>query len=75
MWTDHLGADYGFGFQVTEGASGKVVGHGGGFDGINYNLDIFLDSGYIVAVMSNTDRGASPVAAKIASFLGRIGPN
>ena len=72
MWTDHLGADYGFGFQVTEGAAGKVVGHGGGFDGINSNLDIFLDSGYIVAVMSNTDRGASPVATKISGFLGRV---
>jgi CubicO group peptidase (beta-lactamase class C family) len=72
MWTDHLGADYGFGFSVAEGAAGKVVGHGGGFDGINSNLDIFLGSGYIVAVMSNTDRGASPVAAKIAGFLGRL---
>jgi len=72
MWTDHLGANYGCGFSVTEGAAGKVVGHGGGFDGINSNLDIFLDSAYIVAVMSNTDRGASPVAAKIAGFLGRV---
>jgi CubicO group peptidase (beta-lactamase class C family) len=73
MWTDHLGADYGFGFQVTEGDAGKVVGHGGGFDGINSNLDIFLDSGYIVAVMSNTDGGASPVARKIGRLLGRVG--
>ena len=62
------------GFSVSRGAAGKVVGHGGGFDGINSNLDIFVDSGYIVAVMSNTDRGASPVAAKIAAFLGRVGP-
>jgi hypothetical protein len=58
---------------VTEGDAGKVVGHGGGFDGINSNLDIFLDSGYIVAVMSNTDRGASPVARKIGRLLGRAG--
>ena len=72
MWTDHLGANYGYGFNVTTGAAGKVVGHGGGFDGINSNLDIYLDSGYIVAVMSNTDRGASPVAAKIGGFLGRV---
>jgi CubicO group peptidase (beta-lactamase class C family) len=72
MWTDHLGASYGYGFSVATGAAGKVVGHGGGFDGINSNLDIFLDRGYIVAVMSNTDRGASPVAAKIAGFLGRL---
>jgi len=72
MWTDHLGANYGYGFSVTTGAAGKVVGHAGGFDGINSNLDIFLDSGYIVVVMSNTDRDASPVAAKIGGFLGRV---
>jgi CubicO group peptidase (beta-lactamase class C family) len=72
MWTDHLGASYGYGFSVATGAAGKVVGHGGGFPGINSNLDIYLDSGYIVAVMSNTDRGASPVAAKIGGFLGRV---
>jgi CubicO group peptidase (beta-lactamase class C family) len=72
MWTDHLGANYGFGFSVATGAAGKVVGHGGGFDGINSNLDIFLDAGYVVAVMSNSDRGASPVASKIAGFLGRV---
>ena len=72
MWTDHLGANYGFGFRVATEAAGKVVGHGGGFPGINSNLDIYLDSGYIVAVMSNTDRGASPVAAKIGGFLGRV---
>ena len=72
MWTDHLGANYGYGFSVTTSAAGKVVGHGGGFDGINSNLDIYLDSGYVVAVMSNTDRGASPVASKIGAFLARI---
>jgi CubicO group peptidase (beta-lactamase class C family) len=72
MWTDQLGANYGYGFSVATGAAGKVVGHGGGFDGINSNLDIYLDSGYIVAVMSNTDRGASPVASKIGGFLGRV---
>ena len=72
MWTDHLGANYGYGFSVATGAAGKVVGHGGGFPGINSNLDIYLDSGYIVAVMSNTDRGAGPVAAKIGELLGRV---
>jgi len=72
MWTDQLKANYGYGFSVSEGPAGKVVGHGGGFDGINSNLDIYLDSSYIVAVMSNTDRGASPVAAKISGFLARV---
>jgi CubicO group peptidase (beta-lactamase class C family) len=72
MWTDHLGADYGYGFSVSEGPEGKVVGHAGGFDGINSDLSVYLKPGYIVAVMSNTDRGANPVAAKIGALLGRV---
>jgi len=45
------------------------VGHSGGFDGINSNLDIFVDTGYIVAVMSNISNGASPLARKIQILL------
>jgi hypothetical protein len=49
-----------------------VVGHSGGFPGINANLDIFLDRGYVVAVLSNYDRGASPVAEKIRQLMARV---
>ena len=72
MWKDHSGEYYGYGFSVEEGPNGKVVGHGGGFDGINSNLDIYLDRGYIVAVMSNIDRGASPVAQKVGQLFSRV---
>ena len=72
LWKDHLGANYGYGFGITEGPYGKVVGHSGGFSGINGNLDIFLDKGYIVAVLSNIDRGATPVADKINQLIARV---
>ena len=72
MWNDYAGANYGYGFGVDKTASGLVVGHGGGFSGINSNLDIFVDKGYIVAVMSNVDMGASPLANKIARLLHRV---
>ncbi len=72
MWTDFKGANYGYGFGVNQGPAGKVVGHSGGFSGINSELDIYVDSGYIVAVMSNVDNGASPLAARIGSILARI---
>jgi CubicO group peptidase (beta-lactamase class C family) len=72
MWTDFKGADYGYGFAVAQGPGGKVVGHSGGFDGINSQLDIYVDSGYIVAVMSNIDNGASPLANKIGRTLARV---
>jgi hypothetical protein len=34
-------------------------------------LDMFLDSRYKAAVMSNYDRGATPVQNKIRELLGR----
>jgi CubicO group peptidase (beta-lactamase class C family) len=71
MWKDHSGESYGYGFRIDDGSLGKVVGHSGGFSGINANLDIFVDSGYIVAVMTNYDRAASPVARKIKTLLER----
>ncbi|HVP90265.1 MAG TPA: serine hydrolase domain-containing protein [Terriglobales bacterium] len=72
MWTDAKGANYGYGFTVAQGPGGKVVGHSGGFDGINSELDIYVDSGYVVAVMSNYDNGASPLAARIGRALARV---
>jgi len=71
MWKDYSGEFYGYGFRIDDGPLGKVVGHSGGFSGINANLDIFVDAGYIVAVMTNYDRAASPVASKIKKLLER----
>ncbi len=69
MWKDYSGEFYGYGFRLDDGPLGKVVGHSGGFAGINANLDIFVNAGYIVAVMTNYDRAASPVARKIKNLL------
>lgn len=69
MWTPHSEAGYGYGFQIDQGPGGRSVGHGGGFPGLNSNLQIFLDSGYIIVVMSNYDMGASPVARHLESKL------
>jgi hypothetical protein len=44
-----------------------------GLNRINVQPDIYLDSGYIVAIMSNVDMGASPFARKIKELLGRVG--
>lgn len=72
LWTDVKGESYGYGFAVEQGSDGKVVGHSGGFPGINSQLDIHLGSGYIVAVMSNHGGGASPLAEKIGRILARV---
>jgi CubicO group peptidase (beta-lactamase class C family) len=73
LWTDHNDHGYGYGFSIGDGGAGRVVGHGGGFAGINANLDIFVDRGYVAAVMTNYDRAASPVATRIGELIARIG--
>ena len=68
----HPGEKYGYGFaeQVVNGH--RVVGHGGGFSGINSQLDIYFDPGYDVAVMSNYDPPAAMhVAGKLRSLICR----
>jgi CubicO group peptidase (beta-lactamase class C family) len=72
MWTDHSGVGYGYGFGTGEGSQGRVVGHGGGFLGINGDLAIFVDAGYIVAVLSNYSNGASPLSSRMQDLIGRI---
>ncbi|MEP1096979.1 MAG: serine hydrolase domain-containing protein [Cyclobacteriaceae bacterium] len=68
LWKSHT-SRYGYGFSLRASQAGKVVGHGGGFPGINSNLDIFPDSNYIVIVMSNYSSAASPVAEAIRHFI------
>jgi CubicO group peptidase (beta-lactamase class C family) len=61
--------EYGFGFGVGGTPDDRIVGHSGGFPGINSNLDVFVDSGYTAAVMSNYDRGAMPIVQKIQELI------
>jgi CubicO group peptidase (beta-lactamase class C family) len=56
---------YAYGFSDRREYGVRVVGHGGGFDGINGNLDIYMDgSGYVVAVLANYD---PPTATRVAN--------
>jgi CubicO group peptidase (beta-lactamase class C family) len=59
-------AEYGYGFIAERYHDTRVVGHGGGFPGINSALDIYLDKGCTVAVMSNYD---PPAAQRVADKL------
>ena len=60
---------FGFGEEVLRGH--RIVGHSGGFPGINSNLDVFWDDGWVVAVMANVDMGAMPVVQKARELIAR----
>lgn len=60
------GAKYAYGFEDQSMNGKRIVGHGGGFPGINGQLDIYLDGGATVAVLSNYD---PPAAQRVANRL------
>jgi CubicO group peptidase (beta-lactamase class C family) len=63
-----LGApDWGYGFEIQAG--GKIVGHGGGFNGISAQLDIYLEEEYTLAVLSNYGGGVDPIIQQARSLL------
>jgi CubicO group peptidase (beta-lactamase class C family) len=65
LWKTYpeLGADgYGLGFGIEQTPLGKVVGHSGGFFGINSDLAIYVDAGYTLAVMANQGEAAEPIS-------------
>jgi CubicO group peptidase (beta-lactamase class C family) len=52
---------YAYGFLDRTVGGQRVVGHGGGAPGVCTSMEMYLDSGYTVIVLSNTDQGCFPV--------------
>jgi len=50
---------YGFFDRVISGQ--RVVGHGGGAPGVCTSMEMYLDSGYTIIVLSNSDQGCFPI--------------
>ena len=61
---------WGYGFIIENKEKlGRIVGHGGGFFGLSSNLDMYLDSGYTVVVMSNYGDGVEVVSEEIQKVI------
>ncbi len=56
---------YGFGDHTENGV--RSFGHGGGAPGMNGDLKIYPQSGYVIAVLANMD---PPAASRISDFIG-----
>jgi len=56
---------YGFGDRTEDGV--RSFGHSGGAPGMNGDLEIYPQSGYVVAVLANMD---PPAAGRISDFIG-----
>ncbi|MEX2284254.1 MAG: serine hydrolase domain-containing protein [Gemmatimonadota bacterium] len=60
------GGKYAYGFQDARKDGVGFVGHGGGAPGMNGDLKIYPQSGYVVAVLSNLD---PPAAGQVSAFI------
>jgi hypothetical protein len=63
---------YGCGFGVRGEPGKRIVGHNGGFAGISALLQIYLDEGWTVAVLSNYDQAAITVGDRIGELIARV---
>jgi CubicO group peptidase (beta-lactamase class C family) len=60
------GPPYGYGFDVQEDGPLRSYGHGGGAPGMNGDLRVFPELGYVVVGLSNLD---PPAASGLVSFF------
>ncbi|MBV8847242.1 MAG: beta-lactamase family protein, partial [Bryobacterales bacterium] len=60
------GAKYAYGFEDERKNGAGAVGHSGGAPGMNGDLRIYPQSGYVIAVLSNLD---PPAAQKVSGFI------
>jgi len=72
MWSDPHEQGYGYGFSLSHGTGELVVGHSGGFIGINAGLDIYTESGMIVVVLANHDAAATPIISALRPMVARL---
>lgn len=63
------GDKYAYGFIESVDGGVRSFGHGGGAPGMNGDLRIYPDSGYVVAALANTGSGASELVAWVSERL------
>ena len=61
------GGKYAYGFEDNREDGVRMIGHNGGAPGVNAELNIYPESGYVVIILSNLD---PPSAGHLAQFIG-----
>ncbi len=66
------GSHYGYGFVIRGEGRTRSFGHSGGAPGINGELRIYPELGFVVTVLANVDHGAALVTLRIDALLERL---
>jgi CubicO group peptidase (beta-lactamase class C family) len=75
IWTGRVdyatapGSQYAYGFSVKRYNGARVVGHSGGWFGMNTQVDVYPDLGYTVVILSNYDADTNSLANKLREWL------
>jgi D-alanyl-D-alanine carboxypeptidase len=68
--TDDPEVEYGYGVEVETVNGMRVVGHTGGGPNVSARMDIYLNSGYTVAILSSQPGDTAPrVANKLREMI------
>jgi len=67
--TDNGKEEYGYGARIVEYNGVRIVGHGGGWQGITNEFDMYTDTGETVVVLSNYDDDPTGIADKLREWL------
>lgn len=63
------GYRYGYGFIFRRAGNEPIVGHSGGFPGVDAQFDMSLDRGYTVIVLANYELVAEPIVMHLQQIL------
>jgi len=72
LWTgvtDDGKEEYGYGARIVEYNGVRIIGHGGGWQGITNEFDMYPDLGFAVIVLSNYDDDPTGIVDKLREWL------
>lgn len=70
--SDIRGVKYAYLFQNIPLKKETITGHSGGSAGVSAAMDIYLNSGYTVIILSNIDKGTSRLLGKVFNKLTKM---
>jgi CubicO group peptidase (beta-lactamase class C family) len=66
------GEHYAMGFITRKNSRDRIVGHSGGFPGVDAQVDMYLGGGWTVVVLANYEGVGEPVARHVESLLADV---